>query len=534
MILDTYYIDVKYRIDDSELKRQTAQLQRASRNIHQTVGAGGGANPAAGGGGTTVIPLGMKYLPAVGGAALALKLVKDTVKAAADLQQAMIGVQKTTGLSNEAINTMRKNLLWASSTEVAINPEKLAAYAEAVGTIGFEREEDILSAAVAMGKLEKASDLQGAGAARSLGKILNLTKSSKSEFEELGTLLVRLGGKLNGTESEIAHVANFMGGVASQFKLSKEELLAMAGAFQDVSVSAESATTTTQSVFTQLQRMILAGGKEMEHLVDVMQMSEADIQNLWKTDKVELFARFTQSISEYATRTKQTNAGVLKDMNLGGVTLQSTIGKIGGSYDRVAYSVKLVKDEVTKYGTKQSAVNKENDNANQSLNSQLELMANGIRGLGDAAANSGLLGFLTDVVKWINTGIESFGILHQAAQDKKAFVSSNRYVKEEKKYIASLTAQQKAIRNMKNAGARDKDFSKWVKEKARKRSLKHHGKVDPKSTAGLLTPIGSVTTTTTNKATIVQNFRGPVKPKDVTKATTEGVTKALSTKGGKA
>ena len=343
--------------------------------------------------------VGKKVGAAVAGYA-SLQTLKVVVADAARLQEAMIGVKKTTGLSADSIERMKVAMLEASRSEVALDAEKLAAYGEALGTIGFKGEDDILRAAITMGKLDKATtDLRGADAARSLGKLLTLTGSKNSDFEDLASLIARLGDNVGATEGEIVHMAKFLGGVASGFKLTKEELIALSATFVDVSVSAENATTAMLKTFSQMKSAVFGNTNVMKQMLAVTKLSKTEFDNLWKTDKVALYGKFTRGVVEYAKANNRTVKSVLTDMKLGSDTIIGTTLKMGVNYKNLANAVTHVKDEFTKYGTASSSINMQTKEANASLMSQYTMLNNAIRGLGDAAANSGLIEFLTKAIK---------------------------------------------------------------------------------------------------------------------------------------
>src|SRR5690606_13117836 len=107
-----------------------------------------------------------------GAVALVGRGIGATVRSAIELEDAMAGVQKTTGLTDDELGGLERTLLRISA-RLGISARELAGFAEVAGQLGITGRDNIASFVETAAKLERVSDLSAEAAGTLLAQISN-------------------------------------------------------------------------------------------------------------------------------------------------------------------------------------------------------------------------------------------------------------------------------------------------------------------------------------------------------------------------
>jgi len=108
-----------------------------------------------------------------------------SVKSFGDFEQSLIGVQKTTDISDQGLVSLKNNLR-ALSKEIPVGVNELASLAETAGRFGVRGVKDLTAFTETLARLSSATDLVGEEGAQSLARILGITGEATSEIGKLG------------------------------------------------------------------------------------------------------------------------------------------------------------------------------------------------------------------------------------------------------------------------------------------------------------------------------------------------------------
>ena len=125
---------------------------------------------------------------------LTLPLVAGFTKAtqaSISFESAMVGVRKTTDLTDAEFATLTKGILGLSRVLPATQTE-IAGVAETAGRLGIQKEH-LLSFTKTMIDLGETTDLGATTAADALARLANITGMSQTDFDRLGSVIVELG-----------------------------------------------------------------------------------------------------------------------------------------------------------------------------------------------------------------------------------------------------------------------------------------------------------------------------------------------------
>lgn len=321
------------------------------------------------------------------------------VKTASGIEKGMIGVQKTTGLTDDQIQKLKEQTLeFATANNVTI--DSLIDTLKVAGQMGIQGVDNISAFAQAFAKLEQASDRTVAGelGAQAFSKFLDLSKEGIEGAESVASALVELGNTSKTTEGKILHTASEIVKNTSRFNLGAANILGIATALDEAGVQAEVAGSTMQRFFNNIDTAVKSGGDMLAGFIEITGLTREEMAAMLESDPSELFLRFAEGLREANSQGKDT-ATMLDDVDMGGI--------------RAAGTMQVMADRVEQLRGKMNASNEaQRENvalqneaaaANQGLGAAMTRLGNSWAKLADAIAQSGLLDGVTKVVEIIAT-----------------------------------------------------------------------------------------------------------------------------------
>lgn len=181
--------------------------------------------------------------------------IKQMAQANFELSDSMADIQKTTGLSNEEIANLTKNI---DKIDTRTAQEQLYSLAASAGQAGLKTEEDVLGFVRASDQLTIALNELGNEGVNTLLKISNLTGEGKLLGTEkallaIGSSINELSAASSATAGPITDIINRIGSVASVSKITMAEMAALGAVMDENAESAEVAGTALNSFISALQ-----------------------------------------------------------------------------------------------------------------------------------------------------------------------------------------------------------------------------------------------------------------------------------------
>ena len=176
-------------------------------------------------------------------------IIGKVIKASADLERSMLNVRKTTGLSAETIDILRREFI-AMSRAMPIAADELAEIGAVAGQLGIQGRKNILAFTDVVAKIAITTDLTAQEAARSMAQIANVMKVPISETVRLGSVMNELSNTTVATARDIADLTLRMGGAGKQLGLTAAQIMGISATIRDMGVSTEVGGTAMSQVFT--------------------------------------------------------------------------------------------------------------------------------------------------------------------------------------------------------------------------------------------------------------------------------------------
>lgn len=211
--------------------------------------------------------------------------------------QGLVGVQKTTELTDAQVEELGKTIE-DMALRVPVATTRLLEIAESAGQLGVEGSKNIEVFTETIAKLETASDIKGAEAAKSLARLMNVTGENISEVDTLGSVIVALGNNMAATESEIVKLATEVGQATSVFEVSSAETTAFAAAMKSMGVRAELGGSVVGRAMRAIESAIHEGGESFEYLQHVTGKTGGELERTFETDSTRVFKSWIEGMGE--------------------------------------------------------------------------------------------------------------------------------------------------------------------------------------------------------------------------------------------
>lgn len=353
-------------------------------------------------------------------------------KMAIDFDTAMVGVRKTTDLTDEEFEAMRQTIL-DMSKEMPASATEIAGVAEAAGQLGIEKE-NIATFAKTVTDLGNATNMTAEEAATSFARFANITQLPQDQFGQLGSVVVDLGNNLATTEKEIVDMGLRLAGAGSQVGLTQAEILGLSGAMSSVGINAEAGGSAMSQVLGKINSSVIgatvgmdnfeqsigktygitasefiktmaAGGDEAKEMANkigipvkeakkmareldnsastlegfgqVAGLSATEFAEVWKTEPTKAIELFIRGLGEVQASGNDVN-GVLSDLGIKGLREVDTLKRLSGAGDLLAESFGMANNAFDE----NNALSDEVARKYESIEAKLEILKNKFKAVG--------------------------------------------------------------------------------------------------------------------------------------------------------
>lgn len=354
-----------------ELKEAKAQFERIKAEVQQATAALDQVTGSAGRAGSALEAAGRKsagFWEIVKGVVTGNLLTgffgqltgmaKDSVGELLDISDAMMGVEKTSGLAAEKVRE-----LWNDFDELDTRTEKkkLLDIAQIGGRLGITDKDQLREFTEEIDKIYVAlgDSFQGGleAVTTKVGKLKNLFEETKQQnygeaLNAIGSALNELGANGTASEENISDFATRIGQLPGALKPTISQTLGLGAAFEESGIDAEIAASG-------YSRFMSVAGTNVEAFAKQMRMSAEEAKALFETKPEEFFLKFAQSMKGLGA---EGTAEVLKGLKLNTLEVQKAIGAAGDNADRFRELMQLAGEAMEEGTSIQEEFNKVNNN----------------------------------------------------------------------------------------------------------------------------------------------------------------------------
>lgn len=311
---------------------------------------------------------------------------------AIDYQAAFASVQRTSGATGDALGQLRTDLV-DLTTELPASFANIAEIATLGGQLGIAAGglEDFTRVTA---QLTATTDLSAEAAGTALGRFQALLGVPASQFENLGSSILKVGVNSAATETQIVNVATQISSMGDFAGLTADQVVGLSGALASVGAQPELARGTVTRTFTLISQAVSEGGASLDKFAQLSGVSAEEFKRAWGTED---FAGIFQDLLKGIEGQGGNAVAVLNDLGITSVRDVPLLLRLAGAQDVVSQSFADAESgfrdgsELTdQYGV-----------VAETAAAKLTILGNTLKAIVDAVGQGGLgpLGELLDVVQ---------------------------------------------------------------------------------------------------------------------------------------
>jgi len=323
--------------------------------------------------------------------------IAATVKAAGDFQEAMIGVQKTSGMTDAEIKKLGNRFVDMSS-KMPNSAKELANIGEIGGQLGIVGVENLSSFTDTVAKLASVSEFSAEEGGAALAKIANQFKIPIKQAKNMGSVLNELSNISTATAPTIAELTSRMAGAGSSLGLTMPQISAIGAALTDMGVSSEVGGTAMSDMFMEMM-------KRTDQYAKVAGVSSAEFKQLIEKDAYGALTKFASGLQKFD---KFQVASMLTDLGIGGARGTDVLLKLVEANKSVNGQQALLGrfvDTSNKAFAEGISLQKEYDNSLKGMNAQLKIAWNSVVALAIEIGQE-MVPYVTQAAKAISSFVQ--------------------------------------------------------------------------------------------------------------------------------
>ena len=351
------------------------RAQKETRQLSAAQGTGTGLTRALGGAvksaAVAVVGLAAAYFGAQAAIRAVNALIRGSITAFADLQDAVVSLRKVTdGLGDEGLKNLVGRLEDLSSGAIPIATEQLIELAAVAGQLGIETEAGLANAAATGAKLAAATDLAAASAIKSLARLLSIQGESIGSIDNLGAALVELGNTSRATESEIEPIANEIARATANFDIATPTILGFSAALAEMGAKAEGSGSAISELFQAILRAKVSG-EGLDDLARIAGVSADELREMAASDLSGAVVQFLQGLGTFG----EEGALALESVGLSSKRTAKALLPLAANAERLADRISVS----NKAFQENTALNKEAAAAFSTLRSDAQRVENAFK-----------------------------------------------------------------------------------------------------------------------------------------------------------
>jgi TP901 family phage tail tape measure protein len=276
-----------------------------------------------------------------------------------ELSDAQSNVQKTTGLTAEAVDDLTKKFGVFSTRTSRIELLKLA---EEAGRLGKDSVEDVLSFVKVANQIKVAlGDDIGDEQIREVGKMVTIYKVGQKEGKNFEDAMLALGSSINEVSASGANQASFLvdfikrtAGISDVADIAAQDMIGLAAAFDEAGQSQEISATAINKFFG-------SAAGDVELFAKVAGVSIKEYSRLLEEDANEALILFLKGIKE-GNPTLEEMTKRLDGIELGGTRGAQAITALSANVENLEAKQKIANDALKEATSLTDEYNLKNNN----------------------------------------------------------------------------------------------------------------------------------------------------------------------------
>lgn len=311
-----------------------------------------------------------KYASALAAGVLTYATTKST-----EFEDAMIGVQKTTDITNEEMKEFSQTIIEMSKA-MPSSATEIAKTFEMGGQLGIAKDELKEFSNTIIDLINSTNLLSEEGSA-DLAKFNNIVKFTAKEgaegYRRWGSAVTALGNNSATTEKDIVSMAMRIASAGKSAGMTSAQILSIAATLSSLGLEAEAGGSAISKLIVKIQQAVETGENYLDDFARISGMKSKEFQKAFKEDAVSAIDAFIKGLK------RQQDAGIsvsstLEGMKIKEIRLTDTIRRLMNSGDLLNKTVEIG----NKAWKENTALTNEASKKYSSTSSQIKMMKNRI------------------------------------------------------------------------------------------------------------------------------------------------------------
>src|SRR5665647_588582 len=204
-----------------------------------------------------------------------------STKLAIDYQRDFASVQRTTGVTGDAIGRLQTQLV-DLTTVIPTSFNDIADIGALGGQLGIASS-GITEFTSVVARLSATTDLSSEAAGTALGRFQALLSVPSSEFENLASSILKTGIHSVATETQIVSIATQLASMGRFAGMSANQVVGLSSALASVGAPAERSRGAITRLFSNMSQAVSEGGEKLQQFASISGISSSDFAQSWGT-----------------------------------------------------------------------------------------------------------------------------------------------------------------------------------------------------------------------------------------------------------
>lgn len=302
-----------------------------------------------------------------------LDVMDDCADASVGFETALVGVEKTTDLTEAELAAMAASVKQLS-TEIPVTTDEMLAIGEVAGQLGIAKE-NLLDFSTVMSMLSTATSMTADEGATMLAQFANITKMDPAMYSNLASSIVSLGNSYATTEQKITDMAQGIAASASLAGMSEADMVGISAAVSSLGIEAQMGGTAVSKLISILMTAVETGDN-LEDLAWVAGMTADEFAHAWGVNAAGAMEKFIVGLSD-TDRLGQSAIVTLTDLGITESRMQRTLLSLSNSGDLLTRTI----DTANTAWRENTALSAEAEKRYATTASKQQMMANAANNL---------------------------------------------------------------------------------------------------------------------------------------------------------
>ncbi len=322
---------------------------------------------------------------------VATRTVEQFINPAARLQEAMLGVQKTTGLTNSELKTLEGRLV-TLSIATGQPAEDLALIAEKAGQLGIKGVDNLNAFTQTVSKMVKTTDLSVEESASRMAQLANVYRQPISQVERIGDVINELSNNTSASARDIVEGVRRIGRSGEELGFSFSDMAGISATLKEMGIDAERGGTAVRNVMIRLQT-------QSDRIAKTMGISSREWKSMVSEDGRKALLAYLEALSQMDQVAK--SEAISKTFGQEGFL---AVNSLAGSVSMLTKNMAMANEQFRTGGS----LNAEFNNMMQGMTAQASRFGQGVKAILIGWGNEALP-YLTQAFKWLADNVHRSG-----------------------------------------------------------------------------------------------------------------------------